>query len=133
MIDTVKSETVTEGIRIEAVAQYIEAESKPEHGQFVYVYKIKITNESDKWAKLKSRYWLIINSDGDEKEVNGPGVVGYYPALENGQNFEYTSWSPLDSEWGTMEGYFVFERKDGSTFQAKINRFYLTNTAIEII
>lgn len=129
MIDKVKSSTVTQGIRIEAVAQYIPEESNPEQYQYVFVYKIRITNEGSESAKLERRYWKIINASGDEKEVSGPGVVGYYPDLGPGEDFEYTSWSPLDTEWGTMEGYFTFHRKDGREFKALINRFYLTCTA----
>jgi len=129
----IKSDTITDGIRIEAQAQYIKQESKPEHNQFVFVYKIRISNEGDKWAKLDSRYWLIINAEGEEKEVKGPGVVGYYPALKPGEQFEYTSWSPLDTEWGTMEGRFEFHREDGERFSANINRFYLAMTAEETL
>ena len=129
MIEKIKSDTLTEGIRIQALAQYIPDESKPDQKQYVFVYKIRISNEGNEWAKLDSRYWKIINADGEEKEVKGPGVVGYYPTLEPGQHFEYTSWSPLDTEWGTMEGYFTFHRKDGGVFNAEINRFYLAISA----
>jgi len=130
MIEKIKSVSYTEGIKIEAVAEFIQQESKPEQGLYAYAYKIRVTNEGDEWARLISRYWLIINSDGKETEVEGPGVVGYFPAFEKGQTFEYMSWSPLDTEWGTMEGYFVLERKDGSRFNAMINRFYLTTASV---
>ncbi|CAF3794250.1 unnamed protein product [Rotaria sp. Silwood1] len=77
--------------------------------------------------QLLSRYWLIINADGDENEVKGEGVVGQFPYLKPGQNFEYSSFTPLDTEWGTMEGHYIFEKDNGEKVEAQIGRFYLTS------
>ena len=42
-----------------------------------------------------------------------------------GEQFEYASYCPLETQWGTMEGTFLMEREDGETFEVQIGRFYL--------
>lgn len=121
------SDTTTEGIRIEVFPEYIPEQSLPEQNQFSFSYKIKITNIGDLWAKLVARKWVIINSEGEQETVEGPGVVGYYPELNPGESFEYRSYCPLNTSWGTMEGEFYLLRNDGTKFIAKISRFYLTS------
>jgi len=44
-------------------------------------------------------------------------------------SFEYTSYCPLKTEWGTMEGCYTFERKDGKHFDVAIGRFFLVPSA----
>jgi ApaG protein len=95
----------------------------------VFAYRITIANEGTKRARLLSRHWVIINGDGDREDVQGPGVVGKTPNLAPGDDFEYTSFCPLDTEWGTMEGTFQMQREDGSTFDAVVGRFFLTVNA----
>jgi len=124
------SEAVTEGIRVEVYPEFIPEQSSPEESKYVFAYRIVITNESDKWAKLLSRHWIIINADGDREDVEGPGVVGYTPELEPGESFEYTSFCPLNTNWGTMEGSFKMILKNGETFDALIARFYLFDPAL---
>ncbi len=120
-----KSEAVTEGIRIEVTPEYIPQQSYPDKKEYLFAYTVVITNEGDKRAKLVSRHWTIINADGDAEEVEGPGVVGYNPELAPGESFEYTSFCPLNTTWGTMEGTFKMVRENGEEFEAKIARFYL--------
>jgi ApaG protein len=124
------SEAVTEGIRVEVYPEFIPEQSIPEESKFVFAYRVVITNESDKWAKLLSRRWIIINADGDREDVEGPGVVGYTPEFEPGESFEYTSFCPLNTNWGTMEGSFKMILKNGETFDARIARFYLFDPAL---
>ena len=121
------SDTTTEGIRIEVFPEYIPEQSLPEQNQFSFSYKIKITNTGDLWAKLVARKWIIINAEGEQEVVDGPGVVGYYPELNPGEAFEYRSYCPLNTSWGTMEGEFYLLRDDGTKFTAKISRFYLAS------
>lgn len=119
--------TTTEGITIEVYPEFLESESAPQIGKYLWAYRIFIKNEGDSWAKLISRHWVIINADGDIEEVKGPGVVGYTPELKPGDSFTYTSFCPLDTPWGTMEGSYSFIRRDSSDFKAFINRFYLVS------
>jgi ApaG protein len=123
---TADSETVTEGIRIKAEPHYLLERSIPEDSQYLFRYKITITNEGSEWAKLKSRHWIIIDSDGKREDVYGPGVVGEEPELEPGGTYSYSSFCPLGTNFGTMEGTFSMVRRDGQPFEVRIARFYLT-------
>ena len=122
------SDTTTEGIRVRVSAQYVPEQSLPEHRRHAFVYRVHITNEGDEWAKLLSRRWVIRDADGETEVVEGPGVIGEMPELEPGEGHEYMSGCPLPTEWGTMEGHYVMQRRDGRTFEAAIGRFFLTRT-----
>ena len=126
------SGTTTEGIRIRVAAQYLPERSSPAHGQYFYIYRVRISNEGEAWAKLRSRRWKITDADGLVEVVEGPGVVGDLPELAPGESYEYTSGCPLATEWGTMEGHYTFEREDGARFDAKIGRFFLALTTAPI-
>src|SRR6266850_7290440 len=120
------SDTLTHGVRVHVTPFFIPHESDPAHNKFVFGYRITIRNEGDSTVQLLSRHWHIIDADGEPHEVRGEGVIGHTPVLEPGQEFEYTSFCPLETEWGTMEGEYQMMRDDGWMFEAKIGRFYLT-------
>lgn len=121
------SEAVTEGLRIRVEPSFLKDHSDAQRGRFIFAYKVRIANEGTQRAKLRSRAWRIVDADGTESNVNGPGVVGQYPVLDAGGVFEYSSFCPLSTSWGTMEGHFVFERDDKSTFEADVARFYFAS------
>lgn len=119
------SEAVTEGIRVVVRPSYDPDRSdaaKPEH---VFLYKIRITNEGPQPAQLLARRWLIVDAQSRRNQVEGEGVVGRQPRIEPGQTFEYESWCPLRTAWGTMEGAFTMRRDDGERFDVTVARFYL--------
>jgi ApaG protein len=119
------STCTTEGICVEAYPSFLAPGETNNHGRNYFAYRIYIKNMSDDPVQLLSRKWLIINATGAEQIVEGKGVIGYTPYLEPGQSFEYTSYCPIDTDWGTMEGYYTFVRQDRTTFQVRIERFYL--------
>jgi ApaG protein len=121
------SETVTEDVRIRVVPSYLAAQSDPRQGKYLFAYHITLTNEGDRRAKLRNRYWLILDAEGQRHEVKGPGVVGQFPELAKGERFEYSSFCPLETPWGTMEGSYEMERDDGAIFHAAVGRFYLVS------
>jgi ApaG protein len=129
MSSTPHSDTTTEGIRIQAAAQFLPQESEPGHGRYLFRYKITMTNGGVAAAKLCSRHWVIVDGDGRREETRGRGVVGEYPKLGVGEGYSYVSYCPLSTPWGTMEGSYTFERDDGSRFQVRIGRFFLVPTA----
>jgi ApaG protein len=124
------SEAITQGIKIQVEPEYVPEQSSPELGKYLFAYRVTLTNEGDKWAKLISRHWIIINADGDREDVDGPGVVGYTPELSPGESFEYTSFCTLNTNWGTMEGSYQMIRENGDLFDADIARFYLYDPAM---
>ncbi len=119
------SDTSTEGIRIQAAAQYMPKDSNPDQKQYIFAYRITITNEGTETARLLSRHWVIIDADNHREEVRGEGVVGKQPEIPPGEKFEYTSGCPLRTAWGTMEGTYQMERADKRRFRAQIGRFFL--------
>ncbi|KAA3614385.1 MAG: Co2+/Mg2+ efflux protein ApaG [Planctomycetota bacterium] len=124
------SDTTTDGIRIQVAAQFVPEHSDPDNGQFVYAYRVVVTNEGELAARLLKRYWLILDSENHKREVRGSGVVGHQPRLEPGESFQYMSWCPLPTEWGSMEGHYGMERDNGDEFEAAVGRFFLApNTA----
>ena len=120
------SEMTTEGIRVGAAATYLREESVPQDHRFVFGYRIVIVNEGDAAAQLISRHWLIIDANGERETVDGPGVVGQTPRLGPGEGFKYASACPLRTSWGTMEGTYRMRRDDGTEFDARVGRFFLT-------
>ena len=70
------SEISTQGVRVKAGAFYLAEESNPEEARFVFGYRIVIHNDSDQPVTLLSRHWIIIDADGERKDVRGAGVVG---------------------------------------------------------
>lgn len=119
------SEAITDGIKVQVHPTFMEDASEHENKKFLFSYTITIVNNSESWIKLISRYWKIINSEGDIDVVKGKGVVGYQPQLKPGESFTYSSYCPLDTSWGTMEGYFNMVKVDGIKFKVNIKRFYL--------
>ena len=86
---------------------------------------------------IRDRYWKIIDSNGNTKEVRGEGVVGEQPILEPGETFEYTSGTPLQTSSGLMHGsYFMksIENNEEGGFEVKIPAFSLdTPNSVKII
>lgn len=120
------SDIVTHGVRVGAAAFYMPEESSPERNHWVFGYNIVILNQSDRKVQLLDRHWRIIDGDGEEHHVDGEGVVGQKPALEPGQAFKYSSFCPLATDWGTMEGHYDFMADDWEQFEVAIGRFWLT-------
>ncbi len=121
----ISSDITTEGVRIRVYPQFIPEKQSPKDGKNYFAYTVIISNNGNEWVKLLSRHWIIINSEGDTEEISGEGVVGYFPELNPGESFTYTSFCPIDTEWGTMEGEYLFIREDGTMLAAIIGRFYL--------
>jgi ApaG protein len=120
------SDCTTAGIRVEAYPSYIApGRESHEHEQNYFSYRIRITNTRQDRVQLLHREWLIINADGQEHRVDGPGVVGNMPELLSEEVYEYTSYCPMDTSWGTMEGYYTFVTANAEKLRVRIERFYL--------
>jgi len=119
------STTTTAGITIHAAATFMPHESDTDSPRYVFAYRITMKNTGDKAARLLSRHWIILDSEGRREDVEGRGVVGEFPKLAPGESYSYISYCPLSTSWGTMEGSYTFERDDGQTFEVAIGRFFL--------
>ncbi|HUE89266.1 MAG TPA: Co2+/Mg2+ efflux protein ApaG [Vicinamibacterales bacterium] len=119
------SDTTTSGIRVQVKATFLADRSLPRENHFHFAYHITISNVGTETAQLISRHWIITDADGDVQEVQGPGVVGEQPILEPGASFEYTSFCPLKTNVGTMQGTYQMVRANGESFDARIAPFTL--------
>ncbi len=119
------SEAITNEVRVRVAVRYLEERSNPHANRFVFAYKVTITNAGEAPVQLMSRKWIIKDADGDIQTIEGPGVVGERPVLQPGQSFEYTSFCPLETPFGTMEGHYNMVAADGARFKARIAPFGL--------
>ena len=125
---------ISENVTVSTVTSFIEQQSNINNNQFVFSYKITITNNSDKTVQLLSRHWIIQDANLKVEEIYGDGVIGEQPILNPGQNYSYTSGAILETEIGTMEGrYFLITKSDDSSnnndtqkFEISIPKFTLT-------
>lgn len=106
--------------------QYLEEQSEPERGNYVFAYTVTIKNTGQVAAQLISRHWIIVDGNNHREEVRGLGVVGHQPLLAPGANFEYTSGTSIATPQGSMTGSYFCVAEDGEQFEAKIPEFILS-------
>ena len=117
---------ITRGIRIRVRSFYLADQSNPDESKFVWAYRIRIENEGRETVQLRKRTWLITDGRGRTQRVHGDGVIGQQPVLEPGENFEYTSGTPLDTPSGFMTGtYHMVVPVTGEAFDVAIPAFSL--------
>jgi ApaG protein len=119
------SDTTTRGIRIQVTSTYLSDRSSPKDSQYLFAYHVKISNVGTETAQLVSREWIITSAEGDVERVKGPGVVGEKPVLQPGAAFEYTSYCPLKTNVGSMQGSYQMVTAGGERFDAQIAPFTL--------
>ena len=125
MTEAHASDVVTRGVRVEVESSYDAERSAPQDRYYFFAYRVRITNEGGERVQLLRRHWRISDADGSVQDVEGPGVVGKQPVLEPGQWFEYTSFCPLRTPLGWMEGEYEMVAAGGERFAAAIGRFAL--------
>src|SRR5262245_55254739 len=119
------SSALTNGILVTVVSEYIPERSSLSSRQFAFAYTVRIQNQGDAPAQLRSRHWIISDANGSVQEVRGDGVVGEQPLLRPGDHFEYTSWCVLATPSGSMRGTYQMVTDRGQTFDAAIAPFHL--------
>lgn len=106
--------------------KYLPEQSKPDRDEYLFSYTITIRNTGEVAAQLISRHWVITDANNRTQEVAGLGVVGHQPLLKPGEQFEYTSGTPLATPQGSMRGEYFCVAEDGHRFEVKIPEFVLT-------
>jgi ApaG protein len=119
------SATTTRGIRIEVRSEFLPERSSPRDGSYLFQYDVRISNVGSETAQLIAREWIITNADGEVERVKGPGVIGEQPVLAPGTSFEYTSYCPLKTAVGSMQGSYQMVTANGERFDAAISPFTL--------
>ncbi|MFY9727674.1 MAG: Co2+/Mg2+ efflux protein ApaG [Bryobacteraceae bacterium] len=119
------SDEVTDSIRVEVMSRHSPENSRPQQGEWVFEYTVRITNQGSETVQLLSRHWIITDASEHTEEVSGPGVVGEQPVLAPGESFQYSSWCPLKTPMGRMRGTYRMARADGTQFDIEIAPFAL--------
>ncbi len=119
------SEAVTQDIRVRAESFFVPERSSRAEGYYFFAYRIQITNLGSETTQLLSRTWIITDGDGQQQRVAGPGVVGEQPVLVPGATFEYTSFCPLPTPVGSMQGSYQMVGAGGERFEAEVAAFTL--------
>ncbi len=112
-------------IRVTAATTYVETQSDPEAGRYLFAYTITIENTGTVSAQLLDRHWVITDASGRTQEVRGEGVVGEQPVLAPGASFRYTSSAMIGTPVGSMHGEYGMVAADGNQFEAPIPVFNL--------
>ena len=113
-------------IAVAVAPRFLDEQSAPEEGRYVFAYTIRIANTGEVPARLLSRRWRITDANGKVQEVEGEGVVGQQPWLKPGSEFEYTSGAVLETFCGQMRGSYRMLADDGTEFEAEIAPFALS-------
>ena len=116
---------ITRGIRVSVQPTYLDDQSDPDTGRFVWAYHVTIENTGSETAQLTQRYWQITDAFGQVQEVRGPGVVGEQPVLRPGEQFQYTSGTPLAAPSGIMVGRYSMRTDRGEPFDVRVPAFSL--------
>jgi|ERR1043165_638685 ApaG protein len=119
------SEALTRNVRVEVIAQHSTEHSRPNEGEWVFQYTVRITNLGTEPVQLISRHWIITDGTDHVEEVRGPGVVGQQPKLGPNESFKYSSWCPLKTPMGMMQGTYQMQGADGDQFDIEIAPFGL--------
>jgi len=117
---------ITRGVKVSVETFYQADYSNPAANEYMFAYRITITNESEHTIQLLRRHWFIHDANNEQKEVEGEGVVGQQPILEPGTTYQYISGCNLRTEIGKMYGTYLMQRlRDGKKFYVTIPMFVL--------
>lgn len=117
---------ITQGIQVSVETTYRQAYSQPEEGFYFFSYFITIQNFTDNTVQLMRRHWVIIDSNGEFREVEGPGVVGEQPVLQPGEQYSYQSSCTFKTPIGKMQGAYLFEKLHSrASFEVEIPEFIM--------
>ncbi|MGA2040935.1 MAG: Co2+/Mg2+ efflux protein ApaG [Bryobacteraceae bacterium] len=119
------SDAVTNSIRVEVLSRHSPENSRPQQGEWVFEYTVRITNQGPETVQLLSRHWIITDASEHTEEVEGMGVVGEQPVLTPGESFQYSSWCPLKTPTGKMRGTYRMALAGGTQFDIEIAPFAL--------
>ena len=118
---------ISEGIEVSVETFYQQDYSNPLNHEFMFAYRITLENHNSFTVQLLKRHWFIFDSNGENREVEGEGVVGVQPILKAGEQFTYVSGCNLKTEMGKMQGHYELIN------QNTLQRFFVKIPAFELI
>ncbi len=116
----------TRSIMVGVRSFYLTDQSQPEDNHFVWAYRVRIENLGTVPVQLLRRTWNITDSLGRTQTIHGEGVIGEQPVLDPGEQFEYTSGTPLETPSGFMSGFYhMVDGITGEAFDIAVPAFSL--------
>ncbi|MEY3351313.1 MAG: Co2+/Mg2+ efflux protein ApaG [Bacteroidota bacterium] len=100
---------VTEGIKISVEQFYQPDYSNPLQLEYMFAYRVTIQNNNSYPVQLLRRHWFIYDSNAEQREVEGEGVIGVQPIIAPNDQYQYISGCNLKSELGKMFGTYLME------------------------
>lgn len=117
---------VHQGIKISVDTTYRDDYSIPGQNHYLFSYTIQIENMNEFPVQLLRRHWHIKDSVGENREVEGEGVVGEQPILYPGEMHSYQSACNLKTDLGSMRGTYLFKNLlTEEYFNARIPEFQM--------
>lgn len=102
---------------------FLTDQSNIDEDEYVFSYKVSITNQGKIAAQLISRHWVITDADGEVREVKGLGVVGQQPMIKPGETYQYSSHTVFNLPSGKMHGSYQMVDESGKSFSVDIPAF----------
>lgn len=118
-------EATTRQIRVAVQPAFVREESDPRRDYYFFSYTVRITNDGFEPVQLLSRRWVITDATGKVEEVQGDGVIGQQPTVKPGETFQYSSFCPLPTPTGSMEGSYTMLTSKGEQVEVQIPKFVL--------
>ncbi len=116
----------TKGISVSVVPSFDGDMQDQSSVKYIFSYTITVHNTLPHAVQLISRKWHIFDSIGTRHDIEGDGVVGLQPIIKSTESFSYSSWCPLESNMGTMEGHYnMLDLETNEMFQIEIPKFDL--------
>lgn len=127
MYESMTKKSPTQQIRVQVEPRFIEEQSDPKQNYYFFAYLVRILNEGTEPVRLVSRHWIITDGFGQIEEVEGEGVIGQQPTVAPGESFEYSSYCPLTTPTGSMQGKYHMENSQGEKWEVEIPLFVLAH------
>jgi len=118
-------EQTTNDISVRVTPEFMDADSDPSSGRFLWAYTVEIANGGSNAVQIMRRYWKIVDAAGQMQEVSGEGIIGKQPIIEPGGTFSYTSGTPLPTPSGIMGGNYEVRDDNGIVYKIVIPLFSL--------
>jgi len=118
---------ITKGIKISVKTTYDGTIYRNHMMYQTFSYYITIENNSSEAVQLTDRHWEIFDSLNTKEIVEGEGVVGQSPILEPQDIYTYKSGTFLQSNIGSMGGFFTMKNlATHKNFKVTIPTFQLS-------
>lgn len=100
---------MSSGVKIDVETFYQSDYFNPKEKEFMFAYRITITNYNPFIIKIIGRKWHIFDGAEGYREVEGNGIVGMQPVISSGEEYQYVSGCNLNDELGAMQGEYIAE------------------------